>query len=265
MAYDDSYLKDIYQRYLGRDPDPSAQGWLTALQSGAMTEQDVLAGIRGSEEFQSYAPQVVSGYYENILERPRSEGEGQSWIDALTGGGMTPEQMQTAFYGSDEYKSRATAGAEPTTVDIPTDKYPKATSGLDTKWRDQIMEVLFPEMAKSIRDYEANVKKREEGSVKLYQNMINQALKQGLQQKITELSRRRILGGTEAGNIMSKTARDVILGGAGKGYEAAAQTGDIMSRAPQTLGGVAELARHTTQTDESVPYRTIATLLQGLM
>lgn len=69
-----------YQRFLDREPDPYAESWVRALQSGQEPEQ-VLSGILGSDE-----------YYRRAGARPRTFVH-QLYLD-LTGRRPSPQQEQ---------------------------------------------------------------------------------------------------------------------------------------------------------------------------
>jgi len=71
-----------YQRFLGRQPDPYAGGWVTALQSGQNPEQ-VLAGILGSQEYYlrtGGTPRAfVNGLYADLAGRAPTPQEESYW------------------------------------------------------------------------------------------------------------------------------------------------------------------------------------------
>jgi len=71
-----------YQRYLRRDADPYAAGWVQALQQGQQPEQ-VLAGILGSDEYYRTAGGTPSRFvrqlYEDIHGRRPTEREVDYW------------------------------------------------------------------------------------------------------------------------------------------------------------------------------------------
>jgi len=53
-------VRELYNRFLHRDPDPAAHGWVTALRSGQGIDR-VLVGILGSEEYYKNAGTTPQG------------------------------------------------------------------------------------------------------------------------------------------------------------------------------------------------------------
>jgi len=102
-----------YQTYLGRSAvNGEEQGWVAGLLRGA-SEEMVLGGILGSEEFlyrvagltssgtseQSY----LQALYSLLLQRTGSDGEVQDWVPAVTSSGRATVAL--AFLESVEYRS----------------------------------------------------------------------------------------------------------------------------------------------------------------
>jgi len=71
-----------YQRYLRRDADPYAGGWVQALQQGQQPEQ-VLAGILASDEYYRIAGGTPRGFvrqlYEDVHGRRPTPQEADHW------------------------------------------------------------------------------------------------------------------------------------------------------------------------------------------
>jgi len=93
-----SFVQGLYQSELGRAPDPTGlQGWVNALQSGQMNQEQVRQGILGSPENQ------VQDLYQSMLGR-QIDPTGYGWVNALQSGSMTPEQIKAGILGSPEYQ-----------------------------------------------------------------------------------------------------------------------------------------------------------------
>lgn len=113
-----SFVTGLYQSELGRAPEAAGlQGWLDALQSGKMTQDQVRQGILSSSENQ------VQDLYQGLLNR-QIDPTGYGWVTALESGAMTPEQIRAGIMGSEEYKklypssSRAGSGSETGTTPV---------------------------------------------------------------------------------------------------------------------------------------------------
>jgi hypothetical protein len=104
-----------YQTYLGRSPvNAEEQGWVAALLHGA-SEDTVLAGILGSEEFLRRAESLTSSgtaeqryvqfLYSLLLQRTGSAAEVNGWIPAITSASRAAVAL--GFLRSPEYRSDA--------------------------------------------------------------------------------------------------------------------------------------------------------------
>jgi hypothetical protein len=102
-----------YRDYLGRSPsNGEEQGWVGNLLHGA-SEEAVMAGILGSEEFLHRAEGLTSSgtaeqryvrtLYSLLLQRTGSAGEVEGWVPALTSAGRAV--VAVAFLHSVEYRS----------------------------------------------------------------------------------------------------------------------------------------------------------------
>jgi hypothetical protein len=94
----DIYVGNIYSLLLNRVPDPSAQGWANALDSG-MAPSTVVQDIEQSTE---YLNGVVNGLYVHYLKRSADTIGLQGWTNLLAGGG-TIEQVIQGLVSSPEY------------------------------------------------------------------------------------------------------------------------------------------------------------------
>ena len=100
-------VTNLFQRYLGRDPDETAMGYYTGFPGG---EAAITKDILGSKEYkesltQPVRPGVIKSAYKDILGRDPDEGG----FKAYGGVGMTAEQIRQALMGSQEYKNVAAA------------------------------------------------------------------------------------------------------------------------------------------------------------
>lgn len=76
-------VRGWYQRYLGREPDAHALGWIQALRQG-QDPTTVLSNIVGSDEYYNRnggTPQgFVRGLYRDLVGRPPSPREEGYWV-----------------------------------------------------------------------------------------------------------------------------------------------------------------------------------------
>ena len=107
-----SFVSGLYQSELGRAPEAAGlKGWVDALQSNAMTQDQVRQGILGSSENQ------VQDLYSGLLGRKELDPNAYNWVNALESGAMTPAQIREGIMGSEEYKNlNPSAGGAGTTT-----------------------------------------------------------------------------------------------------------------------------------------------------
>jgi hypothetical protein len=95
------YVADLYQKELGRTPDAGAQGWIDALSSGALSQQQVQQMIDASPE-----GAVYDAYTANLDRAPEDAGR-QAWTGALSSGALTEQQVIDQIRQSPEYRDLA--------------------------------------------------------------------------------------------------------------------------------------------------------------
>lgn len=93
------YLSAVYADLFGRDVDPTgAATWSTALRSGT-PRRAVSDAITGSREFRTGL--ITSAYEWFLFREPEPTGL-ESWLREMDRG-LTIQQMEAGFLGSDEY------------------------------------------------------------------------------------------------------------------------------------------------------------------
>lgn len=119
-----SFVSGLYQSELGRAPEAAGlKGWVDALQSNAMTQEQVRQGILSSSENQ------VQDLYSGLLGRKELDPNAYNWVNALESGAMTPAQIREGIMGSEEYKklNPSAGGAGTTTAGTTTSTTTGAT------------------------------------------------------------------------------------------------------------------------------------------
>jgi hypothetical protein len=105
------YLTDqvfaLYNRYLGRTPDPMGeQAWVNLLLQGGTLEQVAEGLVSSPEYFQAHGGTnqgFVMGLYSQVLGRSPSTAELGAWVSALNGG--EPRfAVAVSFLTSTEYR-----------------------------------------------------------------------------------------------------------------------------------------------------------------
>lgn len=93
-----SFLTNVYQEQLGREPDSSGFAyWLNALESGALSPDQVNSQINQSVEGQNFDTQYITSQYRSLFERnPEQEGY-QYWLSQAQSTPMTQEQLKQAI------------------------------------------------------------------------------------------------------------------------------------------------------------------------
>jgi endoglucanase Acf2 len=119
-----------YLRFLGRAADGGEEmGWVNALSSGALTEEQVIADIFASPEFANHASTLFPGappdtafidaLYTLLLNHPADAAGSADWLHALPSLGRAG--VANAFEGSAEYRGGAvrTFYGDPTLTPFP--------------------------------------------------------------------------------------------------------------------------------------------------
>ena len=120
----------LYGAALGRTPDVVGLGhWTSAVQSGALSLSDAIAGLTGSAEFAGgYASQTDVGFvtqlYANVLGRAPDAAGLAFWTEAMHGG-QSRADVLLAFSDSAEYRQKTDGAfaqglwiANPEAVDV---------------------------------------------------------------------------------------------------------------------------------------------------
>jgi uncharacterized delta-60 repeat protein len=112
---DPGWVDSLYTHLLGRLPD--ALGAATTLQAVRIgyigPRQAAAATLLAGDE---YKRDLVSGYYNQYLNRSASPGEIDGWVQLLRQG-ATDEQILASIVSSDEYYKRAGGGTDATWLD----------------------------------------------------------------------------------------------------------------------------------------------------
>ena len=94
-----SFVASLYQNVLDRSPDPSGQSALeNELQQGMSRDQIAQDVLNSPEEL----AKVVSGDYQEGLNRQPSASEDAGWVNLLASGQMTESQVEAQILGSPE-------------------------------------------------------------------------------------------------------------------------------------------------------------------
>ena len=106
-----SQVVRLYQAVLDRLPDPDGLlGWIARLTGDEGELLSVVAGFVGSPEFQQVYgqaddPEFITLLYENVLNRPPDPTGLQGWLNALSSGQNSREQVVIGFSESAEFKA----------------------------------------------------------------------------------------------------------------------------------------------------------------
>jgi hypothetical protein len=106
---DSGFVTLLYNRILGRAPDVKGlDGWVAALESGALTRMDLVNNFIFSDECQN----TISGYtneqfikflYEALFNREADAGGYNNWLTHMSAG-MTKEEVVNCFTHSLEFE-----------------------------------------------------------------------------------------------------------------------------------------------------------------
>jgi hypothetical protein len=95
------YVTHLYQDVLGRTPEPAGlQGWVAALDSGALTPMQVSSLIWASPEHDGLE---VDQAYQTLLHRGETPQERAGWIGLMQKHAMSDRNLALLFVTSPEY------------------------------------------------------------------------------------------------------------------------------------------------------------------
>jgi hypothetical protein len=149
---------------------------------------------------------------------------------------------------------------------IPTDIMPTSRTGLPSKYQDQLLASLMPEILSAIQNMSGNIDTYTNEALGSYQQQMQNALQKNIPTAIGNLSNRGILNSTEGQNILGNVYSAAATDAAGKGYETAMQAALLKSQMPTTLSSIgSQLGTSSTASDPTVMYRTMADLIKSMM
>jgi hypothetical protein len=104
---DSSFVKAIYNRGLGRDPEPAGLAYWQQQLAAGRPRSDVVFAIIGTAEFdRRNGPGIrVNALYASLLERAPDAG-GAAYFEDQVRRGRSVGAVASAIVGSDEYKAR---------------------------------------------------------------------------------------------------------------------------------------------------------------
>jgi len=105
-----AFVNNLYQKVLGRAPDPSAAGWIAALDSGTSRSSVAQSFILSNEALTN----AVDAYYENFLQRAPSDAEAQAWVSSMLNSQNAYESAALSILNSSEYMTLASATPQAT-------------------------------------------------------------------------------------------------------------------------------------------------------
>jgi len=141
-----NFVDQLYRDALHRAPDPAAQGWVQALDSGQLERDDVAAAVLGSEEG---LRTQVNDLYVRFLNRQADPGGLSFWTGFLRDGNSNLE-LSARLIGSPEYYQTQGRGTDAGFLDalyqdvlcrpISSDELSDRLDDFDDNSRDEIAE-----------------------------------------------------------------------------------------------------------------------------
>ncbi|RJQ58947.1 MAG: DUF4214 domain-containing protein [Desulfobacteraceae bacterium] len=217
-------LSQLYKDYLGREPDTNSAGFLNAMESGAMSADDVINQILSSVEYNQRAGDMLTNTYKDVLGRDPDQAGYDSWMAGLTGGTVMPDDLSGLFKGSEEFLNMPAAGGAgsandaPALFDLPTltaDIFPK--SGVD--WSNPALSGMTP----FITDWLSKLPGLLDTLPATLQSMYGKTMQDSLspdafQGTLNQLMANNMLDSSVAGDAMSKTATEISKAVGEKAY-----------------------------------------------
>jgi hypothetical protein len=115
-------ITDFYMTLLSRAPDPSGlQNWVQQLQGGMREEQIAFAFLNSAEYLSKGDKYFVDAMYLSLLGRSFDTAGEASWLNQLSTGMQTHQQVINDFLYSTESLTRLTEGYYETFLQRPAD------------------------------------------------------------------------------------------------------------------------------------------------
>ena len=218
------------------------------------------------------------------LDRMASKGHGgdtklahvNQWEEALLKklGGAGTKNPHT---GLKQFYINPATGQEEDFFNMPLDIMPTSTSasssssGLDPKYREQLMGTLMPQLQQGIADMPGNWDKYTNEALGSYQQMMNNALRTNIPKALAGLSNRGILNSTEGQGVLGNVYSQAAMDAANKGYGTAMQAALGKANMPTVLGQIAQLGQGTQSNqfsyaeDPTTMYRDLSATIRAMM
>lgn len=144
-------------------------------------------------------------------------------------------------------------------------KYPKSYTGISSRYRNELMDNIIPQIVSAVQGYEGNVDNYVAEAAGLAQNTGQNLLQDVLQTNMNSLVQRGMVNSKVAGTTLGAATGDVLKNVQNQAYQTGMQGAQMKLNQTDMLGQLAELGQYTSTTDASVPQRIIASLFAGTM
>jgi hypothetical protein len=139
----------------------------------------------------------------------------------------------------------------------------KPYSGLPESYRDTLLSFVMPQLQSGVQNMEGNIDDYTQNALGTYNQQFNQYINDEIPTQIRGLAKRGVLSSSVAENTLSQTYSDALRKSSGMGYQTAMEAAKMKTQIPQTVGQLLQYGQYSE--DPTVMYRTLASLLSGMM
>ena len=139
----------------------------------------------------------------------------------------------------------------------------KPYSGLPESYRDTLLSFVMPQLQSGVQNMEGNIDDYTNNALGTYRQEFNNYVGSEIPKQIRNLSQRGILDSSVAENTLSQTYSDALRKSSGMGYQTAMEAAKMKTNIPSSIGQLLQYGQYSE--DPTVMYRTLASLLSGMM
>ena len=125
-------------------------------------------------------------------------------------------------------------------------------SGLDSKYRNILLDSLMPNLNKSVADMDSNIDKYTDNAVGLYKSTANSLLRDKIPGFLDQLQAKGIMGSTMGTDALSKSIEGLSRGAADQSYNAGMDAARMKYDMPGMLAKLAQLGNYSTGTSQNI-------------
>ena len=150
-------------------------------------------------------------------------------------------------------------------LSIPNNVGPTSYSGFGSGWQNWSQNTVQPVLSNLLGNYEGFVNNAYGNATNGMQQFAQNQMAPAAQSVINNLAGRGMINSSVAGDTMSKTLSNIANQAQGYQAQMAGSQANAMMQLPTFATNLAQFGQYSNSTDNSTPYRIMASLLSGMM